>query len=175
MVRPTQSDSAVAADFCAAGDGKPTPLFIPRDSGYLGRLAPHGKPVTLIASTAEVLPPGVAHGPIAYRAAHEGRDYINPTFVVRRGERVQIKLINRLNAPTITHWHGLAVDARNDGGGMNLIGSGETYVYDFEARDRGALYWYHPHPHGQTARQMYGGLYGALQLDDDDEESLRKT
>src|SRR5438270_11987397 len=78
IVRPTESDSAIAADFCAAGDGKATPLFIPRDSGYLGRLAPRGKLVTLTAGTAGTLPPGVVHGPIAYRAQPEGRHYINP-------------------------------------------------------------------------------------------------
>jgi FtsP/CotA-like multicopper oxidase with cupredoxin domain len=175
IVRPTQSDSAATADFCAAGDGKATPLFVPRDSGYLGRLALRGKPLTLVASAAGTLPPRVVHGPIAYRAQHEGRDYINPTLVVRRGERVQVELVNRLDAPTIAHWHGLAVDARNDGAGMNLIVPGERFAYDFEARDRGALYWYHPHPHGETARQTYTGLYGAIQLEDDDEDSLRNA
>jgi suppressor of ftsI/bilirubin oxidase len=174
-VRPTQSDSAATADFCAGGDGKATPLFVPRDSGYLGRLTLRGKPLTLVASAAGTLPPRVVHGPIAYRAQHEGRDYINPTLVVRRGERVQVGLVNRLDAPTIAHWHGLAVDARNDGAGMNLIAPGERFAYDFEARDRGALYWYHPHPHGETARQTYTGLYGAIQLEDDDEDSLRNA
>ncbi|HYT97442.1 MAG TPA: multicopper oxidase domain-containing protein, partial [Casimicrobiaceae bacterium] len=139
---PTRSASAVDTDFCVAGERKTTPLFVPRDSGYLGRLIPRGKPLTLIASAAGALPSGVVHGPIAYRAQHEGRDYINPTLVVRRGERVRIELVNRLDAPTITHWHGLAVDTRNDGGGMHLIGPSETYAYDFEARNRSALYWY---------------------------------
>src|SRR5207253_10712957 len=90
VVRHTQSESAVAADFCAAGASKATPLFVPRDSGYLGRLALRGKPLTLVASAAGTLPRGVVHGPSAYRAQHQGRDYINPTLVVRRGERVQI-------------------------------------------------------------------------------------
>src|SRR5213595_3921481 len=130
IFRPTQSNSAVAADFCAAGEGKATPLFVPRDIGYLGRLTPRGKPLTLIAGAAGALPSGLVHGPIAYRAQHDGRDYVNPTLVVRRGERVQIDLVNRLDAPTIAHWHGLAVDTRNDGGGMNLIGPSETYAYD---------------------------------------------
>jgi suppressor of ftsI/bilirubin oxidase len=169
------SDSAVTADFCTTGDGKTTPLFVPGDKGYLGRLALRGKSVQLTVGPTAVLPRGIVHGPIAYRAQHEGRDYINPTLVVRRGERMQVKLVNRLDAPTITHWHGLAIDARNDGGGMNLVAPGESYAYDFIARDRGALYWYHPHPHGQTARQMYNGLYGALQLEDDDEHSLREA
>ena len=175
VFRSTQSDSAIGVDFCAAGDGKATPLFVPRDSGYLGRLALRGKPLTLVASTSGALPPGIVHGSIAYRAQHDGREFINPALVVRRGERMQIELVNRLDAPTVTHWHGLTVDARNDGAGMNLVAPGESYGYDFIAGDRGALYWYHPHPHGETARQMYNGLYGAIQLEDDDDDSLRKA
>ena len=89
------------------------------------------------------------------RAARQG---VNP----RTGERVQIALVNHLDKPTIAHWHGLAVDTHNDGAGMNLVAPGESYAYDFAATDRGALYWYHPHPHGETARQMYNGLYGAI-------------
>src|SRR6202008_1380977 len=112
-------------------------------------------------------------GSLAYRAHHDGRDYFNPTLIVRRGERVQIQLKNRLDEPTIVHWHGLAVDTRNDGGGMTLIAPGENYGYEFEVRDRSSLYWYHPHPHGQTARQMDAGFFGALAVEDDDDRRCR--
>src|SRR5438105_4403557 len=165
--------SAAANDAGSGDHGDANPLFVPGDRGYLGRLALQGKPLRLVADVAGPLPRGIVHGPIAYRAQHDNRDYINPTLIVRRGERVRIEIGNKLDAPTIVHWHGLSVDARNDGGGMNLIAPGENYTYDFEARNRASLYWYHPHPHGETARQMYGGLYGGLAIDDDDEDSLR--
>ena len=86
---------------------------------------------------------GVAHGPLAYRLRHGGRDYVNPTLALARGERVRITLDNRLDAPTIVHWHGLAVDTANDGNGLVLAAPRTRYEYDFEVRDRGALYWYH--------------------------------
>jgi suppressor of ftsI/bilirubin oxidase len=174
-VRSAVSDAATAVAFCSNGEGDARPLLIPRDRGYLGRLALGGKPLTLVAARAAGLPRGIGHGSLAYRAHHEGRDYLNPTLIVRRGERVQIRLKNRLDEPTIVHWHGLAVDARNDGGGMTVIAPGESYGYEFEVRDRSSLYWYHPHPHGQTARQMYGGLYGAIEVEDDDDTTLRKA
>ena len=173
--RAPQSAPEVGRDFCAPGGRAAAPLFIPRERGFLGRLAPRGAPFTMTAGTAGALPPGIAHGPLAYRVAHEGREFINPTLVLRRGERVRIALANRLTTPTIAHWHGLALDMRNDGSGMNLIGPGEKYVYDFEVRDRAALYWYHPHPHGDTARQAYQGLFGAIEVDDADEDALRKA
>src|SRR5262249_53759468 len=143
--------------------------------GYLGRLELEGKPLTLVASRGTNMPRGIVHGSLAYRARHSGRDYVNPTLVVRRGERVRLRVENRLDEPTIVHWHGLAVDSRNDGSGMVLIEPGQAYGYEFDVRDRGSLYWYHPHPHGRTARQLYGGLYGAIEVEDDDNAALRRA
>ena len=88
---------------------------------------------------------------------------------------MRIALVNRIDEPTIAHWHGLANDARNDGNGLYTVAPGETYDYEFEVRDRGALYWYHPHPHGITARQTYGGLFGMIEIEDDDDIALRKA
>jgi blue copper oxidase len=178
FARPAQSDRAGASN--SAGDGCGTgkrarPLFIPRERGYLGRLTLGGAPLSIAAGPAGTLPAGIVHGPLAYRARYRGRDYVNPTLVVRRGERVRIALGNRLKEPTIVHWHGLSVDTRNDGNGLTTIAPGETYDYDFEVRDRGALYWYHPHPHGKTGRQIYGGLFGLIDVDDDDQIALRKA
>jgi suppressor of ftsI/bilirubin oxidase len=42
-------------------------------------------------------------------------------------------------------------------------------------RNRAGLYWYHPHPHGASAGQVYNGLYGALEVQDDDETALREA
>ena len=173
LARPLFSAAPDAvADVCSAGHEHPA-LFLPGDRGYLGRLAPRGKAVTLVATRAGALPSGIVHGTLAYRARFGGREYVNPLLVVRRGERVRMRLVNRLDQPTITHWHGLSVDTRNDGGGMTLIAPNETYDYEFDARDRSSLYWYHPHPHGQTGGQLYGGLYGVFEIEDDEQASLR--
>ena len=160
--------------WCSGGRNA-RPLHLPRDGGFLGRLAVPRDPLTLTAGPAGSLPASLAHGPLAYRSRHRGRDYVNPTLVVRRGARVRIALANRLDAPTIVHWHGLAVDERNDGGGLVTAAAGGSYDYDFEVRDRGALYWYHPHPHGKTAGQLYGGLFGLFEVEDDDDDALRSA
>jgi len=93
--------------------------------------------------------------------------------VLQRGQRVRINLVNALVQPTIVHWHGLAVEGNNDGNGSFLVQPGGRYAYDFEVRNRSGMYWYHPHPHGLTAAQTYGGLYGAIVVEDDDERALR--
>ena len=149
------------------------PLFIPGDSGYLGRLAPRGEALTLTAGATGGVPSALVAGSQGFAARHRGRRYANPTLVLQRGERARITLVNALAEPTIAHWHGLAVDTRNDGNGSFLVPPGGRYDYDFVVRNRAGLYWYHPHPHGRSAAQTYRGLYGLIAIEDDDERALR--
>ncbi len=154
-------------DFCGAG-ASAQPLQIPGASGMFGRLAPDGARLRLRASTIAGSPDA-----LAYTAEHRGRQFRNPTLILRRGERVRIDFDNMLAEPTIVHWHGLAVDTQNDGAGMTVAEPGKGYAYEFEVRNRGALYWYHPHPHGMTAAQAYRGLFGMIEVEDEDERRLR--
>jgi suppressor of ftsI/bilirubin oxidase len=164
----TDAADGIAAGFCGTGR-RGAPLFVPGASGLFGRLAPGGTPIALRA--------GVAKGtwPLAYSSTHAGKSFANPTLVLQRGERAQIAFANALNQPTIVHWHGLGVDSRNDGSGLMLVRSGGKFAYEFEVRDRGGLYWYHPHPHGATAGQTYGGLFGLIEIEDEDEHALRSA
>jgi blue copper oxidase len=168
---PRAAAATTASDWCGAGNAG-RPLHVPGASGFLGRLALDEAPLTLRAAP---LPAGAAAGGLTqgYLASYQGRSYLNPTLVLRPGQRVRIDLDNQLDEATIVHWHGLTVDTRNDGAGMALAAPGAHYAYDFEVRSRGALYWYHPHPHGLTAGQAYRGLFGALEITDDDEAKLR--
>lgn len=160
-----------SADYCATPAGAPQALAVPGDDGYLGRLAPRGTPLTLTARPRQRGPAG--SGTLEYVCEHQGQRYLNPSLVVERGERVRVRLVNALDEPTITHWHGLSVSARNDGNGSVLAPPGDGYDYDFDVRDRAAMYWYHPHPHGRSAAQTYRGLHGLVFVEDDDERALR--
>jgi blue copper oxidase len=175
--RPVRPDAPASVDivdsFCLTGDRPAQRLFIPGDAGYLGRLAPRGEPLTLTAGTTGSAPSALATGSHSFSARHHGRRYANPTLVLQRGERARLTLVNALAEPTIAHWHGLAVDTRNDGNGSFLVPPGERYDYDFVVRNRAGMYWYHPHPHGRTAAQTYRGLYGVILIEDDDERALR--
>ncbi len=161
-------------DYCAANAAS-RPLFVPAGAGWLGRLAPgDGEVISLRAApVAASRQRGRAALTLAYLATYKGREYRNPTLAFKTGQRVRIELVNQLDQPTIVHWHGLRVDSRNDGGGMMLAAPGERYAYDFRVRDRAALYWYHPHPHGRTAEQTYRGLFGLIEVEDDEERRLR--
>jgi suppressor of ftsI/bilirubin oxidase len=169
---PAASAAAGSTDWC--GSGNPgAPLLVPGDAGFLGRLVLDDTPLTLRAAplpTDERQAGGLSQ---VYLARYRDRTFVNPTLVLHPGQRVRVELENNLDAATIVHWHGLAVDTANDGAGLTLAAPGERYAYDFEVRNRGALYWYHPHPHGLTAGQAYRGLFGALEITDDDETKLR--
>ena len=168
---PALSDhpsTASTADFCGDGSRAP-PLFVPGATGLFGR-------ITLDAPLRIRAAPGSgAQTPwsLGYVAERESRRYINPTLVMRPGQQVRIEFENALSDPTVVHWHGLSVDTRNDGAGFTLVPPGERYDYNFEVRNRSSLYWYHPHPHGMTAAQAYQGLFGLIEIEDDDERRLR--
>ena len=97
-----------------------------------------------------------------------------PTLVLRRGEPVEITLINRLPEGTAIHWHGIELDSYYDGvhgwGGIGsrvtpLIDPGGTFVVRFTP-PRTGTFIYHTHLHDD--KQLSSGLYGALLVVDPD-------
>lgn len=98
--------------------------------------------------------------------------YLGPTLRLRRGQRVRIRFDNRLDEPSIVHWHGLHVPAEMDGHPRFVVSGGRSYDYEFTVDNRAGTYWYHPHPHGRTGHQIYYGLAGLLLISDDEERGL---
>ena len=97
--------------------------------------------------------------------------YLGPTIRMRKGQRVRVHFANELAEASILHWHGLHVPAEMDGHPRFAIGPGNTFVYDFEVRNRAGTYWYHPHPHGRTGPQVYAGMAGLFLVADDEEDA----
>ena len=95
--------------------------------------------------------------------------YLGPIIRVRRGQRVRIHFGNNLPAQSIVHWHGLHVPDTADGHPRHAIKPDQTYIYEFEVRNRAGTYWFHPHPHRQTGPQVYRGLAGLFLVSDDEE------
>jgi FtsP/CotA-like multicopper oxidase with cupredoxin domain len=102
---------------------------------------------------------GVETGILAYNGHSPG-----PLIEAVEGERVAITYRNRIPGEESTiHWHGMPTPADQDGGPMDAVATGldRTYAFDLPEGSAGA-YWYHPHPHGKTAAQVYRGLAGAF-------------
>lgn len=89
-----------------------------------------------------------------------------PLIRGRRGERLDIRVINELQQPTAVHWHGLRIDNRMDGAaGLTQapIPPGGRFDYSFVPPDAGT-FWYHPH--ANTSEQLDRGLSGLLIIDE---------
>jgi FtsP/CotA-like multicopper oxidase with cupredoxin domain len=99
-------------------------------------------------------------------------DYLGPTLRFRRGERVRMRVHNGLEEMTTVHWHGMEVPGEADGGPHQRIEAGTTWEPRFTVDQPASTLWYHPHPIGNTARQVYMGLAGMIIVDDELSDSL---
>ncbi|MEJ2219247.1 MAG: multicopper oxidase family protein [Desulfobacterales bacterium] len=100
------------------------------------------------------------------------QSYLGPIIRARKNQKVRIHFNNDLPDRSIIHWHGLHVPAKMDGHPMYVIPTGESFTYEFEVLNRAGTYWYHPHPHGRTGHQVYGGLAGLFIVSDEEEDKL---
>jgi FtsP/CotA-like multicopper oxidase with cupredoxin domain len=92
--------------------------------------------------------------------------YLGPVVRVRTGDKIPFRVENRLAEETTLHWHGLLVPSEVDGGPHNTIAPGAVWTPELPVRQAPATNWFHPHPHGNTARQVYGGLAGMMIVSD---------
>ena len=90
-----------------------------------------------------------------------------PTLRVRPGDLLRLKLGNRLSedpadetSSTNLHVHGLHVSplGRGDNVFVHVMpGEERDYEYRIPTNHPAGLFWYHPHPHRHTSRQVEGG------------------
>lgn len=84
-----------------------------------------------------------------------------PLIEANKGETLIIKVINKLEEPTVIHWHGIRLPSSMDGTDdvQKPIQPGGEFEYKFTVPDAGT-FWYHSH-FNETV-QMERGMYGAL-------------
>ncbi|MFI6455487.1 multicopper oxidase family protein [Streptosporangium amethystogenes] len=93
--------------------------------------------------------------------------HLGPTIRAARGDKIRMTVVNRLDEVSTVHWHGMRLPAEMDGGPHQPIEPGATWSPHWTIDQPAATSWYHPHPHGQTARHVYRGLAGMFIVDDD--------
>jgi FtsP/CotA-like multicopper oxidase with cupredoxin domain len=92
-----------------------------------------------------------------------------PTLYLRPGDLLRVRLVNRLAEPTNLHTHGLYVSPSGTGDDVFVeVGPGESHDYEYRlpADHPPGVFWYHPHVHHRVADQVYGGLFGAIVVED---------
>ncbi len=101
---------------------------------------------------------------------------IPPTIRVRPGDTLVIDYTNALPAASgpimdmsNLHTHGLMVSPQAPGDQviMTMIMPGQRYRYviNIPRNQPPGLYWYHPHPHGESNRQVASGMSGLIVVD----------
>lgn len=89
-------------------------------------------------------------------------EYPGPTIAVHEGDRVEVKVTNRITKNTTIHWHGIRQyrTAWADGPAYITqcpIKGGQTYTYNFSVADqRGTLFW---HAHFSWQRASVHGAF----------------
>jgi len=119
-----------------------------------------------------------ARGVHAFFPGDEVRSYgisapmLGPVIRLHRGETTGIRVENALSRVTTLHWHGLIVPGDVDGGPHNVVAPGASWDIELTVDQPEATAWYHAHPHGETAEQVYAGLAGMLIVEDGSGETL---
>lgn len=98
--------------------------------------------------------------------------FLGPMLRFEKGDKVKIRTINELDEKTTFHWHGLEVSGDADGGPHSFLKPGEEKLIEFEVTQEASTLWFHPHPEGKTAEQVYNGLAGLIYIEDDNSKSL---
>jgi len=97
---------------------------------------------------------------------------LGPVIRFRRGNEVEMTIENALDCTTSVHWHGLLVPGNVDGGPHQPISPGEVWRPVLKIDQPATTAWFHPHPHHDTARQVYMGLTGMIIVDDGSSSQL---
>ncbi len=120
------------------------------------------------------------NGTMANLLTYNG-SYPAPTIRAKKGDILKVHLKNSLpmmgtnilghdRSITNLHTHGLHVSPSGNADNMMvMLMSGETFdhEYDLSMHEPGTLNFYHPHIHGSVAEQYWGGMAGALVVEDD--------
>jgi FtsP/CotA-like multicopper oxidase with cupredoxin domain len=120
----------------------------------------------------------IAQGTHAYRPGQPVEAYgysapvLGPVIRIARGKNTSFTIENRTDRPTTVHWHGLLIPSEVDGGPHNTIAPRGTWKPALRIEQPETTAWFHPHPHGETARQVYSGLAGMLIVEDGSAERI---
>lgn len=98
---------------------------------------------------------------------------LGKTFIVNKGDNINLRFTNLLPQATNIHWHGLIIPSEMDGFPSLVTQPGATFQYQFKINQRAGTYWYHPHPDGLTAEQVMQGLAGFFIVRDEEEAALK--
>ncbi len=124
---------------------------------------------TLVAQAGKIHVGGLELDGMTYNGQYAG-----PVLRVRPGDRLRIRLVNKLAEPTNLHFHGIRGAPVGNGDNAHIaVPPGGSFAYDLQVplTQPPGLYWYHAHLHGISENQVMRGLSGALVIEGEAEAS----
>ena len=104
---------------------------------------------------------------------YNGNDFWGPTLLLKKGAQARLQVKNSLTEDTTTHWHGMLVPGPVDGGPHQIVAAGSTWLTEtFTVKNKASTYWYHPHMHQMTQKQLTLGAGGFIIVQDEEEAAL---
>ena len=95
-----------------------------------------------------------------------------PTLFVNKGDSLHMNVHNLMNDTTTLHWHGMHLPAVMDGGPHQTIPPGTIWRPYWKVSNNATTFWYHPHLHMSTEKQLLAGLGGFIIIRDAAEAAL---
>ena len=93
--------------------------------------------------------------------------YLGQQLRVKQGQDLPFDVVNNLDEVAAIHWHGLHIPGEVDGGPHQEIEPGHSWSPVVPIRQQASFNWFHAHTHGRAAKQVYTGLAGLMQVEDD--------
>jgi FtsP/CotA-like multicopper oxidase with cupredoxin domain len=129
----------------------------------------------ILSTTLRAAPGTVRLGELAFPGFLYNDAYMPPLLRVRRGDTIRITFKNAVPSdPSNLHFHGMSVSPQGNSDNVFVhVHPGRQFDYEVHVPKNGrqgpGLFWYHPHAHGVVAKQMLGGMSGALVVDGSEE------
>lgn len=103
---------------------------------------------------------------------YNGNDFWGPTLIMNKGDNVTLNVTNKIDETTTVHWHGFHIPANMDGGPHQTVAPNATWSPKFKIMNNAGTYWYHPHAHELTHKQLAYGAGGFIIIKDPEEAAL---
>jgi suppressor of ftsI len=125
----------------------------------------------ILNATITAAPGRVQLGEYAFPGFLYNGVYLPPLLRLRLGDTMRVTFRNNLpDDPSNLHYHGMSVSPQGNSDNVFIhVHPGHQFDYEVhipaKGRQRPGLFWYHPHAHGVVAKQILGGMSGALVVD----------
>ena len=146
-----RKDTAQGPPSPAQHSNRPYEVWSSRNGRLIGRLVAARSPIQFGGQTFD-------------SEVYNGQ-YLAPLLRVRPGDSLKLRVVNRLADISNMHYHGTEVSPRvgMDNIFMHIAAADSfDYALYFPPDHNRGLFWYHPHPHGYSERQVLGGMSGLL-------------